>query len=353
MAGGAERVTSVLANSLSDNNDVHIILVSSLSNKSFYSLNDKIVLHCLCEKYTKKPSIIKKLKLLRKQIKVLNPDVIIAFLPHIIIYTFFAIKGLKIPLIVSERGDPFLKEKNKSLSIISNYIYKKADACVFQTTDSMQYYLNKNKKHKIYKIIPNPTDITYCYDYKSSIYSNTILSVGSFKQEKNYPLLFEAFAKFNKLYKNEYLLKIYGGGPLKEEYVETIKKLDIEKSVEFCGLDNDWIANNKNCSFYVLSSSHEGMPNSLLEALAAGFPCISSDCPIGGPKDLIDNGRNGLLFKVNDCDSLVSKMCLLADSDEIRKDISKANLNFSNKYSVKRIKTEWQNLINSVTSKNR
>ena len=77
-----------------------------------------------------------------------------------------------------------------------------------------------------------------------------------------------------------------------------------------------------NCEIFVLSSDFEGLPNSLLEAMALGMPVISTDCPCGGPKEMIKTGVNGILVPVNNIDELSSNMELLISNKKIREDLS-------------------------------
>ena len=73
---------------------------------------------------------------------------------------------------------------------------------------------------------------------------------------------------------------------------------------------------------FVLTSDYEGMPNALMEALAAGVPSISTDCPCGGPRELIKNGMNGLLVPCNDKYSLADSIDYLLSNENVRAKMS-------------------------------
>ncbi len=64
----------------------------------------------------------------------------------------------------------------------------------------------------------------------------------------------------------------------------------------------------KSAKLFVLSSDYEGMPNFLMEAMALGLPCVSTDCPCGGPKMLFGGTNQSLLVPVRNVEKLSSAM---------------------------------------------
>ena len=71
-------------------------------------------------------------------------------------------------------------------------------------------------------------------------------------------------------------------------------------------------------SIFVLPSKKEGMPNALIEAMIMGMACISTDCPCGGPRELIKDGVNGLLVQVTDVSTMADDLDNLMSDDELR-----------------------------------
>jgi len=121
-----------------------------------------------------------------------------------------------------------------------------------------------------------------------------------------------AFAAFSPRHP-EYKLRIFGEGELREELMELAKSLNIAKHVEMPGRSTVLLEKMNSAAMFVLSSDYEGMPNVLLEAMCMGMPVVSTDCPSGGPKELIDNGVNGLLVPVGDAQALCEAMEKLTD----------------------------------------
>ena len=83
--------------------------------------------------------------------------------------------------------------------------------------------------------------------------------------------------------------------------------MSLTERVELAGVTNNVKDVLLNSDLFVMTSNYEGMPNALIEAMATGLPCISTDCPTG-PSDLISNRLNGLLIKMNSADECAAAM---------------------------------------------
>ena len=346
-SGGAEKVIASLSNEMKNQGiKVTIIGVGDLDEPhSFYDLNAGVEYVTLSNGSGKRINSIKRIYLLRKKITLLKPDIVISFLPNANIYTSFALIGLSIPFINSERNNPWVNPANKLERLLKKISFKRADGSVFQTADALNFYPESVKKKAI--IIKNPILLNTQLERNVFSRNKIVLAVGRLTKQKNYINLLNAFKTFNEKKKNTYTLKIYGDGPLKEELINYCKLLNLEKNVIFMGNDKNWHEREYKDAMYILSSDYEGMPNSLAEAMALGLPCISTDCPCGGSKELIRDGFNGFLVPVNNPTVLADKMVQL--SNQPANLFSKANQNMINEYSAVNITNQWLVYIKGLT----
>lgn len=350
-SGGAERVASILCNEFVKlNHNVDLIMISERENNSFYKLDERVKLIPLLTTLNKKrASFFNKVHSLKKRFKTNSYDVVISFLPNVNFCVYLALKHIDTTIhVASERNNPYVDPKNRIRRFFKEMSFKKANGVVFQTEDAKQYFINKLNCST--KIIKNPVLPTIENISKSAKTSGIVISVGRLEQQKNFPLLINTFYEFYKTHPSTYL-KIYGEGSCKSELEKLIRKLDLTSKVQLCGNSTKWIEDNFDCSLFINSSLYEGMPNSLLEALINGMPCIASDCPIGGSRELLSN-NNGLLFSNNDKDDLLAKMNFLYKNEEIIEEYKKANLKMRGNYSPRTIALQWiefiEELINEV-----
>jgi glycosyltransferase EpsD len=129
-----------------------------------------------------------------------------------------------------------------------------------------------------------------------------IFSVGELNKNKHQDLVIKAVNELKRDLVNIKLI-IAGNGPMEEKYKRLIKNLNIEDKVIFTGYTRDISALMQASDVFVSSSKREGLPISVLEAMATGLPMVVTDCR--GNRDLVKNGINGLLTDVYDYKEMV------------------------------------------------
>lgn len=341
--GGAERVVSVLANSFISDYEVSIVTVIDPSIE--YDIDSRVsIIHINTRATNKIVRIFNRYKELKKIILEQSPDIVISLTTEINIYSIMALKGISIPLIISERNDPYNDPPSKITRLIRDIVYKWADGYVFQTDDAKKYF--EGKVCGPWKIIPNPLN-GELPDARKVKKEKKIVTVSRLYIQKNIPLLLSAFAEIHKKYP-EYRLEIFGEGPLKEKLQELSDELGICSVVDFKGFCRNVYEQIQSAEIFVLTSNFEGMSNAMLEAIAMGIPSICTDCPIGGARMVITNYKNGILIPVNDKTSLVCEIDYLLSDRKIRKQIADNGYELRNQLSIDVIKKQWMDLIYSI-----
>jgi glycosyltransferase involved in cell wall biosynthesis len=132
-----------------------------------------------------------------------------------------------------------------------------------------------------------------------------LLAVGELKFEKNYPLLLRALVELRRNVPASLL--IVGGGSLHAELQREVAALDLQDAVVFVDFVNDVWPYYRSAELFVLSSDIEGFGNVLVEAMHAGIPVVTTDCP-SGPREILDDGRFGTLVPCGDEDALAQAL---------------------------------------------
>lgn len=218
--------------------------------------------------------------------------------------------------------------KCKWFKLIEKFVYKYSDVNIVTSKHSLNYLANSHKLNK--------KNLKILYNYISNNFfqkkiiltknTNKILFVGRLDPEKNLFNLIKAIAGSN------ITLDIYGQGKkIKNKLIEfSIKH---KSQVNFLGtLPNKFLPNiYKNYSYYILPSNHEGMPKTLLEAMASGCLCIGTDVP--GINEIIEHNVNGILSKSTSSKDISKAIKLAMKIKEkeilIKRGISKIKHNFS------------------------
>lgn len=314
-SGGAQRVASILTSGIAENgHEVHLILYERVDNE--YPISSKVNIHILPKNKgnNKIKYYYNKFKLMRKIIKEIRPDIIIPFLPDQINHFFLASRFTGIPFISSVRNNPFVYPNSYTKRLIGKYIGMMSSGIFLQNSEQGEFY-PKCIRHKTF-IVPNPINnnlINLNYEYRDNIIN--IVTFGRLSPQKNHKLLIEAFSIVCRIYPN-IRLNLYGQGEEEDRLKELVQNLHVGDKVIFkgrtCEVGKELLQND----LFVLSSDYEGMPNALMEAMAVGLPCISTDCPTG-PKDLIKHNENGLLVKTGDVNELANAIKLCIENQEL------------------------------------
>lgn len=306
-SGGAQRVVALIADELSNQgHDVMLILYEPTSNSDYF-VNEKVQKMVLKRSTGKKLKYyISKFTALRSAIRKFDPDVIIPFLADQTLYICLATIGTKYRkrIITTVRNNPRVFPKSRKLRIQNNILIALSKANFVQNNEQKNYFPRfiQNKTF----VLPNPVNKELLHCRRKVREIKNIVTLGRLSEQKNQEMLINAFSMISNKHPN-IKLKIYGKGEKQKQLEAYIEKMSLTERVELAGVTNNVKDVLLNSDLFVMTSNYEGMPNALIEAMATGLPCISTDCPTG-PSDLISNRLNGLLIKMNSVDECVAAM---------------------------------------------
>lgn len=308
--GGAQRVIAQLAANW-NSRGVVCSVVCMHPDMVFYSLPEAIA--CYDVPNFTSNNIADKLKrywYLRKLLKKIKPDVVLAMPEEIGIYAILAMLGTGIPVVVSERNNPWVMPYKKISRFLRRVAYPFAKGLIFQTEQTASFFSKSQQKKGI--VLPNPLDISRLPEVYTGEREKTVVSAGRLDTQKNFPLLIEAFGLFHKAHP-DYKLVIYGEGSKRAELETLATQMLPEDSWSMPGRVDDLPQRICRCAIFALSSDFEGIPNVLIEAMAVGTPSVSTDCAPGGAASLISNGENGILVPVGDACALAQGLSYMVD----------------------------------------
>lgn len=296
-SGGAERVIAQLANYFTEK-DISCRIITTENGEVMYPLHEKIDIVAIGKKSNNKViDRILRYKTIRSVVQKNKPDVVLTMPEDTGIYAILALIGTGIPVYVSERNNPWVMPDVKITRLLRKVAYPFAQGIIFQTQMAKSFFPQYIQKKGV--VLQNPVDATRIPEPYIGERKKVFSAVGRLEPQKNFPMLIRAFSEFHKREK-DYKLVIYGEGRERINIENLIKELHLENSVSLPGRNKDVLNCINDCAAFILSSDYEGMPNALIEAMCMGMPVISTDCPSGGPREIIENEKNGLLIPVND-----------------------------------------------------
>lgn len=344
--GGAQRVMANIANYLNDAGH-EVILVNDFPAErdiEEYFLCPEIRREYLCPNNLGNHLIknVKRISKLRELVNLHSVQIILSFLGRPNIRMLLATIGLPMKKVVSVRNDPNREYGAGGIKKwFAQNLFKLADGCVFQTEDAASYFPKSVRKKST--IILNPVDVKF-FEVQRSDSPRNIITVGRMEPQKNQKLLIQAFYEIVKEFAEEKLI-IYGEGPLRQELTEQCRTLGILERVEMPG--NVFNIENvlAEAKVFVLPSDYEGMPNALMEAMAVGVPCISTDCPCGGPRTLITDEMDGCLVPCGDEQALTDELRKILKCNSFQDKLEEKARQKAETFQPNKIFSEWEEFL--------
>lgn len=346
--GGAERVVLTLANHLSEDCEIVVMTDTKDANEyrqeiSFQRIN--LNFQPYQGSIGQITGRIAYLRRIRKACRLCSPDVIVAFSESAGNRVALAAAGLpckKVTAIRSNPGDTYTTEKEKKK--IHRQLAK-SDGVVFQTNDQKLFF-HKEIQDKS-AVIFNPIGKQFVCREQVCERQKEVVTAGRLSKSKDHAMLIQAYAILAPKFP-EYTFKIYGGGELRQDLQTQIERLHMEDRILLMGeVENvqEYIAR---AAVFALSSTNEGMPNALMEAMAMGVPVVSTDCPCGGPRTLIRDGENGLLVPVGDAKRMAEAIERLLRDHDLAEKLGCLARKVAEECSEEKISQEWLVYLRSV-----
>lgn len=316
--GGGQRYITNLANHwVSLNYTVTIILLRS--GESFFTLSDKV--NVIELNYSNKNTINKTFTgliagiKLRGIIKSNNPDFVMSTLSSTNILTLLSTLFLNTKVFVRDAMSPY-RQRGWKERFLRKKLYKKAAGVIVMTQAAKIFVSNETGVSNI-RVIKNPVShITKINTLKKE---KIVINVGRLTPVKGQQYFLEACRKIDRA---DWKFIILGEGECRIPLKNKIDKLGLNDRVIMPGAVKDldlWL--NKSMIF-VSTALSEAWGNAICEAMAAGLPVVSFNCDVG-PKEIIEDGKNGFLVPVGDVDQLSQKIEKLMDNRNLRGEIGK------------------------------
>lgn len=344
-AGGMERVMSELAVYFCRKSDLEVYLILYSKNPEvFYNVPENLRIYqpqTIFKNNLRFAYSIGRLIFLRKKINKIKPDSILSFGEYWNSFVLLALIGLSYPIYISDRCSP-AKKYRLFHSLLRRLLYRHAKGIIAQTEKAKDIYFSELGHNNI-NIIGNP--IRAIEADSSIMRENIVLMVGRLIKTKHQDKLIELFIRLSK---PGWKLVIVGYDHLKQKNSERLMKIIKDNHVEDSVLLEGKKANVETyylkSKIFAFTSSSEGFPNVIGEAMSACLPVIAFDC-IAGPSEMINNNKNGFLIPLFDYEQFQEKLEILMNRADLR-ELFGNNANESIKvFSISRIGEQYLQFI--------
>ncbi len=345
--GGAERVAANLANELCRDYEVSLISCFGSREKPSFALNEQVRKFVLSKETLSIPMHCRALaKKLRSILRENHIDVILNITAGINTVSWMAARRTSTKVIYCEHSNLFNQTYGKKHIFRQWLGARTADKVIALTeADKVEFqrkYGIGDKADYIYNWYDGPV----CKDYDVS--SKKMIAVGRLEYIKGYDRMIQAAAKVFDRHP-DWTLDIYGEGTYRDTIAQQIADAHLENNIFLKGNCPTVMQEYRSHAFCVMTSYYEGFALALVEAMANSLPAVSFDCPTG-PREIIQDGINGLLVEDGKIDALADAINRLIEDPALRQDFSAHATDILKKFDKEAIYQQWVRTIEDLTA---
>lgn len=360
-SGGMEKVVIGKANYLAKKGyEVFIVTTEQKGRHPFFTIDKRIECHDLDINYENEnnTSFVRKLvsfkykqkihkRRLEEFIRKINPDIVLSTFGNEVNFLYDIKDGSKKILEIHFSRFFRVQQERKGIWKLVDRYRSEVDRKKVENYDRFVVLTHEDKEYwegaKNIEVIPN---FITMQKKNADTDIKRAIAVGRFSYQKGYERMIMAWKKVCDIHP-EWRLDIFGNGEEKEKVRTLVDNLGLKEKVILNDATNNIGNEYVTSSVFILSSRYEGLPMVLLEAMSYGLAIVSYDCKCG-PKDIIENNRNGILVEEGNVEKLANAIIEVMDDDEKRKMLAQNAKEDSKKYSEDCIMRLWMNLFDNI-----
>lgn len=312
-----ERVMSELAEYFVSSSDyeVHLVLYG-ISREEFYRVNERILIHkpeFAFNNSLRVASSLRTMLFLRRKVREIDPVTVLSFGEYWNSFVLLSLIFRSFPVYISDRCSP-AKKFGFPHALLRRILYPMADGIIAQTEKAKEIYASQSLNRNI-RVIGNP--VRAIRNTNGTQRENSVLMVGRLISSKHQDKLIELFLKIDA---PEWKLVLVGYDHLQQKHYNRLEAMiardGAQKRVILAGKISDVDQYYNRSKIFAFTSSSEGFPNAIGEAMSAGLPVVAFDC-VAGPSEMIKDNHNGYLIPLFDYSLFREKLEMLMKDNEL------------------------------------